>query len=359
MGNNQTRVQKEKDEVFKSILRERLAFKSKQKIKYIEPIIEPSNINKLMEKMENQENDNCNDLRSMNYARIPPINFKEFNLWKYFHDSYCFERNLDIWKQFHITIKSELILFVIDGRDPQFFFEEDIYKFINEEKVIIIINKSDLMDDESREECKKLFKNIIFYSAKFSKIKSNIFDYSNDQLTDFLINSKYKTIGIIGYPNVGKSSIINSILQTKKAKISSTPGKTKFAQTLILKDKKLIDCPGLIFPKHSKNELLLRGILNIDQTNFKDSFDFIIKRVGVIQILEAFKCKNFINDSRNELLDNFFICFKKSKGWDRGQIIKRVIKEYFEGNLKISSNIKEIEKNYDWALKDNKYIINK
>lgn len=38
------------------------------------------------------------------------------------------------------------------------------------------------------------------------------------------------TIGLVGYPNVGKSSTINSILQDKKVSVSATPGKTKHFQ---------------------------------------------------------------------------------------------------------------------------------
>lgn len=38
------------------------------------------------------------------------------------------------------------------------------------------------------------------------------------------------TVGLVGYPNVGKSSTINSLLQNKKVSVSATPGKTKHFQ---------------------------------------------------------------------------------------------------------------------------------
>ena len=78
------------------------------------------------------------------------------------------------------------------------------------------------------------------------------------------------TIGLVGYPNVGKSSTLNSLLQEKRVQVSSTPGKTKHFQTFKLKldskDVTLCDCPGLVFPNlaASQSEMFCNGILPID-----------------------------------------------------------------------------------------------
>ncbi|KAM5456310.1 hypothetical protein MaudCBS49596_001332 [Microsporum audouinii] len=76
------------------------------------------------------------------------------------------------------------------------------------------------------------------------------------------------TIGLVGYPNVGKSSTINALLGAKKVSVSATPGKTKHFQTLYLTPKiVLCDCPGLVFPNFAttKAELVVNGVLPIDQ----------------------------------------------------------------------------------------------
>lgn len=76
------------------------------------------------------------------------------------------------------------------------------------------------------------------------------------------------TIGLVGYPNVGKSSTINALLGAKKVSVSATPGKTKHFQTLYLSpDLLLCDCPGLVFPNFAttKAELVVNGVLPIDQ----------------------------------------------------------------------------------------------
>uniref|UniRef100_A0AC35UC66 CP-type G domain-containing protein n=1 Tax=Rhabditophanes sp. KR3021 TaxID=114890 RepID=A0AC35UC66_9BILA len=82
------------------------------------------------------------------------------------------------------------------------------------------------------------------------------------------------TIGMVGYPNVGKSSTINSILGGKKVSVSATPGKTKHFQTFIIDETMtLCDCPGLTMPSYALNagEMLINGILPSNQ--MQDHFE--------------------------------------------------------------------------------------
>lgn len=75
-------------------------------------------------------------------------------------------------------------------------------------------------------------------------------------------------IGLVGYPNVGKSSTINALIGATKVSVSSTPGKTKHFQTIHLSDKMVLcDCPGLVFPNFAttKADLVCNGVLPIDQ----------------------------------------------------------------------------------------------
>ncbi|XP_047347768.1 large subunit GTPase 1 homolog isoform X2 [Vespa velutina] len=139
-------------------------------------------------------------------------------------------------------------------------------------------SKEESLDNQSIEN-----KEIQCRDNKMSELGENISSINNsselltrDKLI-LLFRSIYKektymegvtTIGMVGYPNVGKSSTINALLQYKKVSVSATPGKTKHFQTLFLdKDLLLCDCPGLVMPSFvcTKADMILNGILPIDQ----------------------------------------------------------------------------------------------
>ena len=87
-------------------------------------------------------------------------------------------------------------------------------------------------------------------------------------MQDLLQTDERITVGTVGYPNVGKSSVINVLMGIKKVGVAALPGKTKHFQTLHLsKEICLCDCPGLVFPSfaNSKAEMMCCGILPIDQ----------------------------------------------------------------------------------------------
>ncbi|KAI5168734.1 large subunit GTPase 1 [Pancytospora epiphaga] len=234
-----------------------------------------------------------------------------FNRWKGFHKDAVFEHNIELWRQFWITCeRADTIAQIVDSRDPEFFINRDIFLMYPDKKHLILYNKADLISGDWKMNEGLFGDNVgcYFYSSKGGPF-------------DYMLNG---TVGLIGYPNVGKSSTINHILRQKRVRVSSTPGKTKHIQTIETPGFTLMDCPGLVFPKYSKIDLTLHGVLNVDHLTELNKYEgYIVDYIGRTKLCNYYKLSHSTGDILCAIAD--------VKSWPKNKCLKYMIKDYVDG----------------------------
>jgi hypothetical protein len=145
---------------------------------------------------------------------------------------------------------SDFVIEVIDARMPEITrnkFAEDLVES-KDKKLIIVANKSDFLSKEAMFLYKKKLGKIpfLFVSIRDRQgvtiLKRKIFEIIEKRSNPGDVN-----IGIIGYPNTGKSSLINALCGRKAIIVGSKPGMTRCHQLIRMSPEiMLIDTPGVI-----------------------------------------------------------------------------------------------------------------
>ncbi|KAG8228026.1 hypothetical protein J437_LFUL003662 [Ladona fulva] len=104
-------------------------------------------------------------------------------------------------------------------------------------------------------------------------------------------------VGVVGLPNVGKSSIINSLKRSKACRVGATPGVTKTSQEIILDSKiRLLDCPGIVFAAGDRSDesIVLKNATRVDI--LEDPITpaaAILKRTNKQQMMELYSIPSY------------------------------------------------------------------
>lgn len=168
--------------------------------------------------------------------------------------------------------KADVLLEVIDARFPDETRNSEVEREIIRLKkpFIIVINKCDLVSKEKLDKTK----------ARLSRIAPTVFISSKDRsgttmlrhqiLASACIKGRDILVGTLGYPNVGKSSVINGVTGRHRASTSPISGHTKGVQHVDAGSRIMfMDTPGVI--PFDENDEYVQGLLGIkDATHLKD-----------------------------------------------------------------------------------------
>lgn len=257
-----------------------------------------------------------------------------------------------------IIIESDLVLEILDARLIEYSRNEKVEELVKEigRPLIFVVNKSDLISKKSLisqiNELKKEGE-VVFVSAKkprdvkilLYKIKKvfGIFGKRGEEENkNYRVARGEIVVGVLGYPNVGKSSIINALSHKKKVKVSKKAGTTHGIHWIkATKEVKLIDSPGVI-PLAREDEIrygligardaerlknpqivaytLIKNFLKNNKEKFESFYDIVIKTDDMDNIIKeiALKKRYFIKGGN---IDENKVCLMIIRDWQQGKLI--------------------------------------
>ena len=249
--------------------------------------------------------------------------------------------------------KVDVVIIIIDARCP--ITTLDIFsKELENKKKLLVLNKSDLSDiKKSKLFIEKFSKNnqrIITLDSRKNNIKSIIDKNIKLLCKDIYIKNELKNINtiikamVVGMPNVGKSTFINSYVKKKVNNVENKPGVTKNIKwTTISKDIFLLDTPGVTIPKF-KNDISGIKLLMINAINEKllSKQDLIFEFLNIIKseyIENVNKCYGVNANVNMDTLEIFNMiaikkkCIKKNNDVDYEQAGRIIYNDFQNGRL--------------------------
>ncbi|CAL9187303.1 unnamed protein product [Musa hybrid cultivar] len=272
-----------------------------------------------------------------------------------------------IWGELYKVVdSSDVVVQVLDARDPQgtrcFHLEKHLKEHCKHKHMVLLLNKCDLVPAWATKGWLRLlskeFPTLAFHASINKSFGKGSLLSVLRQFARLKSDKQAISVGFVGYPNVGKSSVINTLRTKNVCKVAPIPGETKVWQYITLTKRIfLIDCPGVVYQnKDSETDIVLKGVVRV--TNLEDASEHIgevLKRVKKEHLQRAYKIEDWADEN------DFLVHLCKSTGkllkggepdlmtaakmilhdWQRGKIPFFVPPPQQEGNSSENSDAPE------------------
>lgn len=222
----------------------------------------------------------------------------------------------------------DVIVEILDARIPLSSQNPDVKGYAKNKKRVIVLNKSDLADENETKKWVRYFENqgipAVITDSNSGKGINDVIkavqNASKEEQEKFASKGrvgKSIRIMILGIPNVGKSSFINRITKKNIAQVGNRPGVTRQKQWIRLQEGiELMDTPGVLWPKFESEEV---GLNLAFTGTIKD--DILEKTEIAFHLL-----KYLINNYENNIVERFKL---------DEVVIKEILQKDIEENDKI------------------------
>ncbi|XP_019456163.1 PREDICTED: nuclear/nucleolar GTPase 2-like [Lupinus angustifolius] len=225
-----------------------------------------------------------------------------------------------IWGELYKVIdSSDVVVQVLDARDPQgtrcYHLEKHLKENCTHKHMVLLLNKCDLIPAWATKGwlrvLSKEYPTLAFHASINKSFGKGSLLSILRQFARLKSDKQAISVGFVGYPNVGKSSVINTLRTKNVCKVAPIPGETKVWQYITLTKRIfLIDCPGVVYHnKDTETDVVLKGVVRV--TNLQDAADHIgevLKRVKKQHLERAYKIKEWEDDT------DFLVQLCKSSG---------------------------------------------
>lgn len=231
----------------------------------------------------------------------------------------------------------DFVIEIIDSRIP-YSSRNPLFKdLLKNKKRLLIFNKSDLSDPKLNEEWMEKITDENNFAISYNAMKPNVnlvVKKSEELMADEI--KKYQDKGlkkgplramIVGIPNSGKSTFINSISGTKSARTGNRPGVTKTNQWIKIHSKlHLLDTPGVLWPKFEDKvglNLAFTGAIKdeiMDRETLALKLIEKLKNIAPASLEERYKISDIKEMSPLEIMDEI--------GKNRGALMRGGLIDY-------------------------------
>lgn len=251
-----------------------------------------------------------------------------------------------IWNELYKVIdSSDVVVQVLDARDPlgtrSHFVENYLKKEKPHKQVIFLLNKCDLVPTWVTARWVKILSQdsptLAFHASITNPFGKGAFISLLRQFGKLHADKKQISVGFIGYPNVGKSSVINALRAKKVCNVAPVPGETKVWQYVtLMKRIFLVDCPGVVYQStDTETDIVLKGVVRVE--NLKDAADHIpglLSRTKEEYVKKTYLLSSWENhiDFLEQLAKRYGKLFKGGEP-DINTVAKMVLMDWLRGKI--------------------------
>ncbi|NWI61456.1 NOG2 protein, partial [Calyptomena viridis] len=206
-----------------------------------------------------------------------------------------------IWGELYKVIdSSDVVVQVLDARDPMGTRSPHVESYLKKEKhwkhLIFVLNKCDLVPTWVTKHwvavLSQEYPTLAFHASLTNPFGKGAFIQLLRQFGKLHSDKKQISVGFIGYPNVGKSSVINTLRSKKVCNVAPIAGETKVWQYITLMRRIfLIDCPGVVYPSgDTETDIVLKGVVQVEKIKSpEDHISAVLERAKPEYIRKTYK----------------------------------------------------------------------